>query len=304
MISALLTCLASVQAPSFAHRVPDFYVEGEPFTVVVEVNIPSETPIDLPSWALTPAAFVFNGRPLGKRDDTVVLRFEPGAKLVIEFDLAPSLEEEFQGEHKDFRLTFGAEKAEPTLVRVFEAAEQGIDFMALPLQQLVDYQVVLRTNRGVIWADMWPDVAPNHVRNFLDLCNSGFYDGTIFHRVIPSFMVQGGRSPSGAAAPRNVNAEFSDRKHVAGVLSMSREENDINSASNEFFIVHATSAHLDGQYSAFGKVLWGFDVVDRIVRSGDPDYRISDPRSHVPPVDQIVEKAIIVKAKIAPVTED
>ncbi|MFT5051681.1 MAG: peptidyl-prolyl cis-trans isomerase B (cyclophilin B) [Chlamydiales bacterium] len=304
MISALLVCLASVQAPAFSHRAPDFYVEGEPYTVVVEVNIPQDTPIDLPVWSLTPAAFVFNGRPLGKRDDTIVLRLEPGAKLTIEFDLAPSLEAEFEGAHKGFRLSFGGEKAEATNVRVFEAAEQGIDFMELPLEQLVDYQVVLRTSRGVIWLDMWPGVAPNHVRNFLDLCNTGFYDGTLFHRVIPSFMIQGGRAQSGATAPRTVNAEFSDRKHEAGVLSMSRSENDINSAACEFFIVHAPSTHLDGQYSAFGKVLWGLDVVDRIVHSGDPEFRISDPRSHLPPVDQIVEKAIIVKAKTGSLSED
>jgi len=303
MIASLLVSLAAVQAPSMQHEAPELYVEGEPYMVKVEIRMPREAVVPIPSWWVTPSAFVFNGRPLGDRNDEELLSLEPGCKLTAEFDLSAALEKELDGGLRDFRLNFGKANVEPTGVRAFQAAENGIDFMTLPLQQLANYQVVLRTNRGVIWMTLWPDLAPNHVRNFLDLCYTGFYDGTTFHRVVPSFMIQGGRAKTGSEAPRNVQAEFSDRKHVAGVVSMARTDGDINSATSEFFIVHAASPHLDGQYSAFGEVLWGMDVVDRIAHSGDKAFRLSDPRSHKPPDDQIIEKAVVVKAKTAPAVQ-
>lgn len=304
MIAALALALASFQAPGITHTVPEVYVEGEPFIVNVEVSIPRDAPGHIPSWMIGSAGFVYNGRPLGRRDESHLIELAPGAELSIQFDLAPALEAEFQGNRRDFRISYGTQKVEATSVRVFQAAEQGIDFMTLPFEQLSDYQVVLRTSRGVIWAELWPDVAANHVRNYLDLCNTGFYDDSIFHRVIPSFMIQGGRAKTGSRAPRNVNAEFNTRPHVAGVLSMARGDNDINSAASEFFIVHGPSPHLDGNYSAFGKVLWGMEVVDAIAHAGNPEFRLDDKRSHRPPVDQVIEKAIVVKAKTPPVSDD
>ena len=128
----------------------------------------------------------------------------------------------------------------------------------------------IETSEGNITVEFWPDVAPEHVKNFLDLSRAGFYNGVIFHRVIPGFMIQGG-DPTGTGTGSNGNvrlkAEFNnrpDRKHTRGVLSMARS-NDPNSASCQFFIMHQDSTHLDGSYSAFGKVTSGIEVVDKIV---------------------------------------
>src|SRR3954447_16576616 len=130
----------------------------------------------------------------------------------------------------------------------------------------------IETTAGTMSVEFWPDVAPGHVKNFVDLAKSGFYDGKIFHRVIPGFMIQGG-CPTGTGTGSNGNvrlkAEFNnrpDRKHTRGVLSMARSS-DPNSASCQFFIMHQDSPHLDGQYSAFGKVTSGIEAVDKIVSS-------------------------------------
>jgi len=124
---------------------------------------------------------------------------------------------------------------------------------------------------GVIKAELYPEVAPNSVNNFISLIKDGFYDGLIFHRVIPGFMIQGGcPQGSGMGGPGySIKGEFSqngfknDLKHDRGVLSMARAMHP-NSAGSQFFIMHEVAPHLDGQYAAFGKVIEGMDVVDSI----------------------------------------
>ena len=131
---------------------------------------------------------------------------------------------------------------------------------------------------GVIKAELYPDVAPNTVNNFLSLVNKGFYNGLIFHRVIKGFMIQGGcPEGSGMGDPGySIKGEFTqnrfknDLKHTEGVLSMARSMHP-NSAGSQFFIMHKTSPHLDGAYAAFGKVVEGMDVVNRIAET-DVDY--------------------------------
>jgi len=125
------------------------------------------------------------------------------------------------------------------------------------------------TDQGTITVEFWNDVAPGHVKNFTDLAKKGFYNGLIFHRVIPGFMIQGGcPQGTGTGGPGyQIKAEFNrrpDRKHSRGVLSMARSQNP-DSAGSQFFIMHQDSPHLDGQYSAFGKVTSGIEVVDKIV---------------------------------------
>jgi len=127
----------------------------------------------------------------------------------------------------------------------------------------------IETTLGSMTVEFWPDVAPNHVKNFIDLSKRGFYNDLIFHRVIPQFMIQGG-CPDGTGTGSNgetrLKAEFNkrpDRRHTRGVLSMARSSNP-DSASCQFFIMHADSPHLDGQYSAFGKVTSGIETVDKI----------------------------------------
>lgn len=134
-------------------------------------------------------------------------------------------------------------------------------------------EAVIETKYGRIELVFYPDIAPRHVENFLSLARSGFYDGTIFHRVIPGFMIQGGdpntkgedKSRYGTGGPgHKVKAEFSDRAHKRGILSMARSS-DPDSAGSQFFIVVKDSAFLDGQYTVFGAVINGMEVADQIV---------------------------------------
>ena len=127
---------------------------------------------------------------------------------------------------------------------------------------------------GVIKAELYPETAPNSVNNFISLVSSGFYNGLIFHRVIPGFMIQGGDPQgTGMGGPGyHIKGEFlqngfvNDLKHERGVLSMARAM-DPNSAGSQFFIMHKNAPHLDGAYAAFGKVIEGLEVVDRIAKT-------------------------------------
>lgn len=127
------------------------------------------------------------------------------------------------------------------------------------------------TNGDVMKAELYPEIAPNTVNNFISLIKKGFYDGKIFHRVIPGFMIQGGcPNGTGMGGPGyTIPGEFSyngfknDLKHTPGVLSMARAMHP-DSAGSQFFIMHKTSPHLDGQYAAFGMVFEGLEVVDKI----------------------------------------
>lgn len=129
-------------------------------------------------------------------------------------------------------------------------------------------------NGDIVKAELYPDVAPNTVKNFISLINKGFYDGVIFHRVIEGFMIQGGcPNGNGMGGPGysikgefNQNGFMNDLKHDEGVLSMARAMSP-NSAGSQFFIMHKKSPHLDGQYAAFGKVIDGMDVVNKIATS-------------------------------------
>ena len=133
-------------------------------------------------------------------------------------------------------------------------------------------------NGDIIKAELYPEIAPVSVNNFISLINKNFYDGLIFHRVIRGFMIQGGDPEgTGMGGPGySIKGEFSsngvknDLKHTEGVLSMARSMMP-DSAGSQFFIMHKTSPHLDGQYAAFGKVAEGLDVVNKIAET-DTDY--------------------------------
>ena len=133
----------------------------------------------------------------------------------------------------------------------------------------------IHTSAGEIDIRFFPDVAPNHVKNFIDLAESGFYNGTKFHRVIPGFMIQGGdpntKKPDTSqwgmgGSGKNIKAEFNTISHKRGIVSMARA-NDPNSASSQFFIVVKDSTFLDRQYTVFGQVTKGMDVADKIVNA-------------------------------------
>ena len=156
-------------------------------------------------------------------------------------------------------------------------------------------KAILSTRHGDITLAFLPEVAPGHVKNFIDLAKKGFYDGTLFHRCIPDFMIQGGdpnsknpdkRLHGTGGSGTNIKAEFSKTKHVRGIVSMARSANP-DSASSQFFIVVADSSHLDNQYSAFGMVESGLDVVDKIVNE-ETDHR-DNPVEAVAMTVKIVE---------------
>ena len=142
-------------------------------------------------------------------------------------------------------------------------------------------------NGGIIKAELYPEVAPNTVNNFISLISKGFYNGVIFHRVIPGFMIQGGDPKGqGIGGPGySIKGEFTanrfenNLKHDRGVLSMARTMNP-NSAGSQFFIMVEKAPHLDGQYAAFGKVIEGMDVADAIVntRTDRMDKPLADQR--------------------------
>jgi peptidyl-prolyl cis-trans isomerase B (cyclophilin B) len=151
-----------------------------------------------------------------------------------------------------------------------KAAEGPEPFSVEPVADLAKYRAVLETSMGQITVSFTPDKAPDHVRNFLRLAQAGVYDGTSFHRVVKGFVVQTGHLPTRGPLNetqqkyvRNLKAEFNDQAHEQGTLSMARLA-DPDSASTSFFIVTARTQQLDGQYTVFGKVESGLDVVERI----------------------------------------
>ncbi len=160
-----------------------------------------------------------------------------------------------------------AEAADTTEDAVMKAAEKGE----------VYYATINVDGYGTIEVELMPEVAPKTVANFVKLANEGFYDGLTFHRIIDGFMIQGG-DPKGngtGGSGTNIVGEFSangienNLSHTRGVISMARAQ-DMNSASSQFFIMHADAPYLDGQYAAFGKVVSGMDVVDAIVADAQP----------------------------------
>lgn len=160
-------------------------------------------------------------------------------------------------------------------------------FSRKEIKKMSTEKAIIETKFGSITLRFFPDAAPGHVKNFIDLAKKGFYDGTIFHRVIPGFMIQGGdpisKDPNargvGTGGPGySIKAEFNDKPHKRGTLSMARSANP-DSAGSQFFICVADARFLDKQYTVFGEVESGMEVVDKIValprdRNDKPDERI------------------------------
>jgi peptidyl-prolyl cis-trans isomerase B (cyclophilin B) len=286
MLAALFLALAGDAQVSL--DAPLVWLADEEFKVRLLLEAPADG-ATLEGWKLTPAGFRLGDEELGKHGKQEEVSLLPLEKRLVEVDLTKALKS--ARPKRDFDLAWGDQTRR---VRVLERASEKLEFMSdrsTPEATLADYWVLLRTNRGDVLLEMWPDVAPNHVRNFLDLVASGFYDDLTFHRIMAGFMIQGG-DPDGAGTgrgPRMLRAEFSEKPHLRGVLSMARGPQDVNSASCQFFIVHADSPHLDGGYSAFGRVVEGMEAVDRIAttRTGQGN-RPRDP--------QVILKAFVLVA--------
>jgi peptidyl-prolyl cis-trans isomerase B (cyclophilin B) len=156
---------------------------------------------------------------------------------------------------------------------VFSAEIRDQSYTNEEVKRMKNTKAVIQTKLGDITLNFFPEVAPNHVNNFIELAGKGFYNGTTFHRVIPGFMIQGGdphsknqdKTRHGTGGPGySLKAEFNNKPHKAGTLSMARSAHP-DSAGSQFFICVADASHLDGQYSVFGEVIAGMDTVDKIV---------------------------------------
>ena len=164
------------------------------------------------------------------------------------------------------------------------------------IKKMSETRAIIETKFGNIELKFFPEVAPNHVNNFIELAKKGFYDGSTFHRVIPKFMIQGGdpnsknpdRSKDGMGGPGyTVKAEFNDKPHKRGTLSMARASHP-DSAGSQFFICVADSFFLDKQYTVFGEVVSGIEVADKIVNQ--PRDKADNPLERIEIKVKIVEK--------------
>jgi peptidyl-prolyl cis-trans isomerase B (cyclophilin B) len=164
------------------------------------------------------------------------------------------------------------------------------------IKKMSETRAIIETKFGNIELKFFPEVAPNHVNNFIELAKKGFYDGSTFHRVIPKFMIQGGdpnsknpdRSKHGMGGPEyTVKAEFNDKPHKRGTLSMARASHP-DSAGSQFFICVADSFFLDKQYTVFGEVVSGIEVADKIVNQ--PRDKADNPLDRIEIKVKIAEK--------------
>jgi peptidyl-prolyl cis-trans isomerase B (cyclophilin B) len=279
-------------APATAAKIelvaPDIWVVGGRCEVKLKLTAPAEG-ATIPGWQFTPAGFTVDGKPLALHGELPAIVAGPNQVYETSVDLGPALKVS-----ADFELGLGNQKA---LVRVLEPAPPGLDFMdeaKMPVAELEKYWVVLDTVRGLMVVEFYPALAPNHVRNYLDLSYTGFYNGTIFHRVGPGFMIQGGdpTGTGGGDGKRRLKLEATRyKRHVKGILSMARSP-DPNSASCQFFIMHGANQGLDGGYSIFGNLVRGFATLDAIVRS--PGQRNPDGTIR-PKEQQVIVKATVVK---------
>jgi cyclophilin family peptidyl-prolyl cis-trans isomerase len=213
----------------------------------------AELKVDEPeSWlegleAWDPAGKVVKGPGKTKGISRRSRPLEPGGFLgrVVDVASVVPVPEDVEGYYR-FRWSFG-------------------DLVSNEIQVLVlrDWIATLETTHGALQVEFTPELAPKHVLRFLDLSRRGFYDGTVFHRIIPGFMMQGGGATDAAKTPAPLAAEFNATPHVFGTLSMARTA-DPNSATCQFFICFAPAPHLDRQYSAFGRVVEGLEVVKSI----------------------------------------
>lgn len=256
---------------------PKVLVEGHPYRVHVEILVPKSGSV--PAWIFEPSAFQVDGKPIAERKNKEELKLEAGSTVSLDIDLSEPIASSKAFAKHDFKLGYDGGDIKPIEVRVFAPAGKGLEFLdekKTPAEALSKYYVLLETSAGSMTLELWPDVAKGHVRNFLDLAYTGFYDGTLFHRVLPGFMIQGGdpttKDPKQRATwgmgegPRKLTAEFNPKKHVRGVLSMARGD-PVNSASSQFFIVQAPSPSLDGKYTGFGLLIDGFEALDKIVNA-------------------------------------
>ncbi len=164
-------------------------------------------------------------------------------------------------------------------------------FLLYVCQMSANDHINMKLKTGNVLIKLRPDIAPNHVKRISKLVKEGFYDGLLFHRVIPGFMAQGG-DPLGngtGGSGQNINAEFSNEKHIRGTVSMARAQ-DPNSGDSQFFICFQDASWLDGQYTIWGQVVKGMENVDKIKQGDGGNGEVSNP-------DKIISMKLVTKKK-------
>lgn len=221
---------------------------------------------------------------VGEADDFIELRTSAGEKASVTQALGPQVTTEMFGAGQKRTVEWmvpeipngsaeifwkcGEQVVGPATISVMKKSEP-IDWDKADVAALEKVAVLMDTDQGQMLLGFFPNKAPNTVRNFLKLTNKGFYNGLGFHRIIKGFMIQGGDPEGdGSGGPGySIKAEFNDTPHKRGVISMARSQ-DPNSAGSQFFIVHGAHAeHLDNQYTAFGKLIDGFETLDKIANA-------------------------------------
>ncbi len=177
---------------------------------------------------------------------------------------------------------------------MFGSKEKRPEGGAADPAKLAGITAEIQTSAGSMTLEFLPAKAPGHVHNFVALAEKGFYDGTVFHRTIPGFMIQGGcPKGTGTGGPGyNLKAEFNDTPHVRGVLSMARSQ-DPDSAGSQFFICHGEARFLDRQYTAFGRLVSGAEVLDKI--ASGPTQKGGEGSKPVDPVR--IQKVVVRRPK-------
>ena len=244
--------LALLAQPSCSF--PTIQLPGDPFVAKVVVVADAQGEVD--AALLEPAGFAIAGKPLGAPLNAAKLKLPPGTRLAVEVDLAAALLS--AGLEGDFELDWLGDPAGAQKVRrieAFETSDSFLDEAKFTTADLAQFRVLMVTNQGPMEVEFWPEVAPNMVRNWLELCRTGFYAGTLFHRVGPGFMIQGGDPKgNGTGEPGFVLPDelWPGAKHDrAGLLCMANRGADTNGA--QFFITDAAAPHLDKGYTIFGE---------------------------------------------------
>jgi peptidyl-prolyl cis-trans isomerase B (cyclophilin B) len=316
-ILASLFLLALLQAPFLAAQIPGVDVSLKPeagvvpmgkdaaLVLTIDVKQAADLPAELIS-GMNLAAKAGTGTPVevkdpGKGSGTVPL----AAGTKIERRLTVPVSKLLPGgttgpEFTNVEISWSGQASASCILKVApDSSQVNLD----DLDQ-AKTKVVLVTSMGEMTLGFYPEKAPNHVRNFLDLAKKGFYDGTKFHRVMRNFMIQGGdpntrtddkpETWGQGGSGTKLKAEFNDTHHVRGTLSMARGDQDIDSASSQFFIVHKDSNHLDNHYTAFGALEHGADVLDKIATTP-----VTGQQGTTPVTPVILYYAIVLPAKKA-----
>lgn len=304
---ALVAGLLLIAAPQSEDKVQleemslssSYWTNGMPLFLKIDLGVRLAGKIT-PSVTNTKTLISRGWQPVIRRNGQVVLsnsaRLRIDEATSITYSLEGALTSASAGPVEVY-MEKGVERVGPLPLQVIKPMGANLFLNRMDAPEIEKIGAVLVTNYGCMLAEFYPKKAPETVRNFFLLSSKGFYDGSKFHRIVKDFMIQGG-DPKGdgtGGTGSTIKAEFNDTEHRKGVLSMAREEGKPDSASSQFFIVHGDYvSSLDRQYTAFGKLLDGYDTLDKIasVKTG-----LGNDGAQSKPEQPVVLKKVILVEK-------